>query len=838
MKHMLKKCSGFSFVELMLSITIMSMFFTSVVLVYTYVGRVIVTSRTRTVANNLAQEKLEELKDITYYRLRPTSLLDYLNLGYDNTYYPREFPLTVGNIMYERRVVIRRIQENADGDLIEVNPDDGNTDLKKVIVTVLWTDKHETKSLSITNFRDNPNRRTLDGRISGTITDQDTAANLGEVKIVVVDNLNWNDITDSNGDYSIDVPTGTYQVKASKDGYWLKTSDSLSVTDTSTDCDLALKERGSGTISGYAFYNNHLVISQVVGSSVTVDSIDQEFVELYNPTTYYIQMVTGFAASLVSLYYQKGGDPSPTEIPVTYSVMDASVAPSSYFLIANTNTISTCGITRTADAVYATPGADTIKTPYRGGVALKSAGAWIDKVGWQKSSVDPEIYETTPIQQVVGFSEGEQFVRKSYPGGIVSNCGRAYDSADNENDFIDTTTIIYPPRNSSDTETVISGVPAISAIISADDSLSTPTTAYATGTPPYAEFQLTSVATGTWAVVVFYNTSNYTAYREITNIELANDGDSVNIPNASTDPIWPAVNYNNVIVSSSASFGFITGQVISGGAGVSSIKVESGVNFTYSGTNGYYTLRLDPGLYNLTANPNNLNNDYTSLVITTVPVTLGQITSGIDFDISPGGAISGTVESDASDPLPNVLVMAYDYNSNEITSVLTESDGSFVISNLPTSGNDYKITPILDSGESSTPASRIVTVTAGNTVDEDRDGSYIEFEVTSAYGSLEGTVKYDGELIKTGVLIIATTSTIASNPPDIDYTLRSGTNLYYGTFSKSDGTYTLYVRGGNSYNVYAWYTTMDNGVPDTDRDDNADNSISAGTSVTVNFTWP
>lgn len=51
-------------------------------------------------------------------------------------------------------------------------------------------------------------------------------------------------------------------------------------------------------------------------------------------------------------------------------------------------------------------------------------------------------------------------------------------------------------------DTIVAGTPAYGAFVSANDGLSQVVKAIQTGSPPFAEFQLISVATGTWIVFV------------------------------------------------------------------------------------------------------------------------------------------------------------------------------------------------------------------------------------------------------------------------------------------------------------------------------------------------
>ncbi|MBU2568313.1 MAG: hypothetical protein KJ967_06040, partial [Elusimicrobia bacterium] len=130
----------------------------------------------------------------------------------------------------------------------------------------------------------------------------------------------------------------------------------------------------------------------------------------------------------------------------------------------------------------------------------------------------------------------------------------------------------------------------------------------------------------------------------------------------------------------------------------------------------------------------------------------------------------------------------------------TGSDGIFWFLNVAT--GTWTIGPVLDSGEGSTPSSVEETLTIGDSV------SVGTFVVSGAMGKFYGNIRdsRDNDLIKSGVLIIATTSTIdADNPPVINDALRnSGRALYCGV-THGDGSYEIPVRAG-SYRLYLWFT--------------------------------
>jgi hypothetical protein len=236
----------------------------------------------------------------------------------------------------------------------------------------------------------------------------------------------------------------------------------------------------------------------------------------------------------------------------------------------------------------------------------------------------------------------------------IPNAGNAFDSDSDNYNFLQNADISLSadtyPRNSSTTYIAapISGYPAYGAIITCDDGLSTNTTAYQIN--PYgnklARFSLPDVTTGTWTVSAFYKhpSKPIKAYQEVSNVFLATDGGVVGITNESTTPAWPSNGFNAMLLNSNPIKGFVSGKVTSNGNPVEGIKICHASDETFSKSDGMYMLGLTEGPnYAITANPSCLDAQYVEQTRNNVPVYAGQITSGQDFDISPGGAIGGRV---------------------------------------------------------------------------------------------------------------------------------------------------------------------------------------------------
>jgi len=829
---------GLTFIEIMISLVIISVSFLGIMATFGAINSAIQSTKSRTLASNLAQEKMQMLKQITYTRLLITPSPSYrtiagtsVSIPYDNTYYTPE-TIFEGGIRFTRYTYVQMAQEvNGELQYLGATPDTG---MKAVTVTVVWKFGQEEKYIQLRSIFSNPNTLKTNCALQGVVynaagfpgTDP-----INEATVVIAENMSWRDLTAANGTYYISLYDGSYSVYASARGYFTTIIPvSVGKFQTVTQ-NIPLVAMSSGTVIGHAWTNPFPVISQVVASTRNVSGLEQEYIELFNPTTYWVVM------SEYNILYQNEEAASPSVIPLDYKVAGSSIPPGRYYLIANTATVTACGVTKTADAYYSAPnyGGDVIESPDAGGVGLRriSDGVWIDRVGWDRNPGTPKqapLYETDGIDQVVGFTENEQYIRRTSTSGVTSGYARCYDSGNNNIDFMDVLPMTYPPKNSSDSDTIISGVPSIGAIVSCNDGLSIGTLALRKGNIPWAEFELPEVATGTWTMWV--TSGSYTM--EITTVTIASHGQRLLAPNSSTGPQWPLANYPAVFLSSETTGGFISGRVINAmGSAISpAITVKAGgVSALASTSNGRYVIAINSGTYSVTANPDNANSFYVSQVADNIQVEIGRVTSGVDFVLAQGGRISGWVTRDKINPLPGISMVASLFETGAVRGQeISGSDGRFTIVNLST--GIYEVAPELESGETSVPSYSTCTVTAGSNV-------FIgSFTITGAYGKITGTVRSAGRPISTGVLIAASTSSFTTPP-----TLSSASIIstaYYFTNSYEDGTYSLDVRGSTltPYYVRAYYPVV------TKSSATIYTSLSTGTWVTpgqttpnINFSW-
>lgn len=834
---------GLTLIELMMALFLVGVGFLGLMGTYKYLTEGSHASRGKSLASNLAGEKIESLKNSSYYRLLVTTTTTTDTnfspaIVYDVAPNGSE-TIEVGGIQFYRRVYIHKVTEDASKNLMHVNWDQPDTSLKEVVVYVVWQEKSEWKKLELRNVRDNPDREELNATFSGSVTENGSGTPLVDAVVQALQNTSRYDDTGAGGAYSFVTEAGSYTLRASKVGYFEKYSPTLSISANQTVAqNFPLVKMDSGTINGTVYLVDHLVISQVVGSTYSAASgMCQEYVELFNPTTSYVQMVLGWNADQVSLKVQNYADAVPITLDLDYSVMDASVPPSGYFLIANTSPVVAVGVSRTADAVFNSGFAgfpNLIRTrgdalcggnePDVGdgdsiGIAWTTSGVWIDQVGWSRTTGlghQPPMKEGTAIPQGNGFEYDEQYVRLTSPSGVTSGQGRAYDSGDNSTDFntVGRQPMVYPPRNRTDTETVVSGTPAGGAIVGVNDGLSASGAASLSGSPPTALFSIPGVATGTWTVYA----SSGLASASVGLYGGYTAGFSTTTP--------------TLFLTSTSVTGYITGRVTntSGGSFANVLMEASGVQ-TRTNSSGDYTLASSTGVaVTVTANSGYDLPNYVQ-ASAAVAVNQGQLTSSVDFTLAQGGQIQGWITTNGVDPLPSIPVNA-SQGGVERGSGLSNAAGIFQITRLST--GSYVVSPQLDVGESASPSSTTVTVTAGSTV------SAGTFTVSGAMGYIAGnltTGSLAGPPITTGVLIYATTTTITSTPPTISSTTRSGPITYYASSGQADGTYRLAVRGGFNYNIYAWHTTWTVETSSTTRKESTNVAVAAGASVTRDFYW-
>ncbi len=880
---------GVTLTELMIALAIMSVGVAGGMASFQYITKAIAASRTKTIATNMAQEKMELLKNKSYYQLLVTtytaSSTGYSpNFTYDAGNYPPEIFTLWGAIPLTRAVRVDYV--SVAGGTVTVLPANSNDPgMKKITIYVYWTERNIQKKIEIDSYYENPNVAAMSTGFKGQVclgpaTAPCSAPNVVAGALVQVAGIpKWRGYADSGGNYSFSVAPGSYSLVCSSPGFTTQNTGMLSVVDgLSTSQDFSLPAIATGTISASSLYtyDPSLVISQVVASTTQADGFDIQYVELFNPTTSAINIGSSVASHSIKLNVisvsGNGGNPR-TCLDVNLIYTSTYVASGRYYLIANRSSFTVLGTNYTADAYY-TDTANTacsvappdwsapsikriIQASYNDSIWLTdSAGNQLDAVGWKHGGAIPSPCGTSCIPMQAG-SHGllptDQVVRFSTACAPGNTYGRAFQTNDNPNNFYynnagSAAGLIYSPFSSANgAQLIVSGTPSTGAYVFANDGYSSgiqSSNSSVTGaqgqTCLYSSFTLVGVATGTWSVTAMSGNLD----QVVSNVAVT-QGNNTSITNSVTSPLWPASNLNYIAIASTYTGGLAVGYVYGAGPSYSTplspIAVGAAGFQTTTNAQGFYLLSLSTGTNTVTANLNSANGNYQTSSVD-VTINQGAAANVPDFHLGAGGYITGYVTS-GSGALPNIPVDATQGGSTY--SDTTDSTGHFSIF-VTTTASAYAITPALDSSESyssvatspcaGSPISCTVTV-AGSTV----FGGTIT--VTGAMGTITGTVKNNGSIITTGVLIVASTATVPDPPADVVASSAPALAPFYSGSSQSDGTYSLDVRGSATatYNVRAFYPVVDINSGSVSYTSKYLTGISVTAGATLpnqNFTWP
>ncbi|NLH39248.1 MAG: carboxypeptidase regulatory-like domain-containing protein [Elusimicrobia bacterium] len=833
---------AFTLTELMVSVVVISVFIVVAVESFKYIQRGIQFSKDRTIAINLAQEKMQIVKQKLYYKVVSSTYTDYLDdfnpsIPYDTYYFPPENILEAG-VQYTRYTYIIPVVESG-GQIVELPPQTPDTGMKKITVTVVWKNNNEKKKVQISNIYTNRDTAMSNSAITGSIKDSYSFVPIPGAMINIAEYMGVRGVSDSNGNYLIDMTPGNYTLYIEARGYFPYLGMfSVGPNQTLTQ-NVLLTKMASGEIRGYPWIRDHLVISQVVGSTVNPSGFDQEYIEIFNPTTY-----TWLVNGNVGLKFQRIYDNEKKIIQIDY--INNSISSGGFYLFANTSPVIINQIPVYADAVwsdsnsssdfpYFNPGYNIIPVfgdgPDEGGGAVELydilSSKTIDSVGWNRNNgasgkKQAPFYEGSAISQDIGLQIAEQYVRYSSTNGPSIAYGPSYDSNNNSVDFYDYTSgiSVSPNNSSSPSKTVVSATPAYGAIVGCNDGFSISTNAYTVGNPPYSYFDLTQIATGTWSCSISSNTYGVVM-------------DTITISSGSITSL------NSVFLDTQITWGYVSGMVtdVFGANITPAIKVisDSGSS-AYVASNKRYMLNVSTGMVNVTVNPNNLDTRYVSISSSGINVLPGEINSSVDFVLFQGGRISGYVTIAGSTvPLGGVAVAIYDSYDTLRDEQITANNGRFITNVLST--GTYVVEPMVDSKENVNPSTATVTIaTAGSTVFS------TTFTVSSSLGYVKGSVKFHGNIVKSGALILVTTVTLTGTPPAPPI-LSSQTITgapYYMASSYEDGSYSVEVRQSTNpkYNVYSYYPDL-NGSTFTIYWSSKNNiSVLGGQSVGgIDFSW-
>lgn len=855
-----RRRGGVTLVELMIALALITIGIIAMVNSFGFIQKAIQASKNKTLASNLAQEKMQIIKQKVYYQVLVTSdpahnTTDFSpeSIDYDTGYFPPE-NITEAGVTYTRYTLIQVARENS-GQIEKLSPSTPDTGMRLINITVMWSQGGVKRKLALRSLMANPDTVMSNAVFNGTVKDNasPTPAAIPGALVNIAENMGWRDMADGAGIYSINASPGNFTMVASADGYYTQMR-SVSITALATQTqNFNLVKIATGSISGTVWLRDHLVISQVVASTVqTAGGFDTQYIELFNPTLAPVDIGASIASHSIKLNILStcGTPRNCGDVNLVY--VSTYVVPGGYYLIANSASFIVSGVNYNANAYYSDvavnspacsvspPASDwnppavkrLVQPAHNGVVWLTDAdGNTIDSVGWNHSATNPSTCETNCVPLAgQGLLSGDQIVRFYAPCLAGNTYGRAYDSNNNQADFYYNATaspvgLPYSPFAGT-VQTVIAGTPAPGAVVTASDGVSSSTEAWlAGGACAYSTFTLVNVATGTWTVLISSG-----QYMLQNNAVLVTTGAVYNFPSSTTFLTQPAT------------MGIITGRVLNSlGAPISvpsAISVSpggAGSPGNASTVDGKYRLLVSSGMVDVIANPGNGNGSYVSISSLSIGTEIGVVHSGVDFILYQGGRVSGFITRDGINALPGVAVSITDSNGISRDQQISGTDGRFT--SISVSTGIYGVAPALGSLEQAIPSSATVSlVTSGATKFSST------FTITGAMGYITGSVTYGGQPIKTGVLIVVTTSTLPGSPP-VPPALNAATlagSPYYIVSSMEDGTYSVAARQATApkYNVYAYYPTPSGSVATLISSSTANIQVLSGqTTPGVNFSW-
>ena len=331
------------------------------------------------------------------------------------------------------------------------------------------------------------------------------------------------------------------------------------------------------------------------------------------------------------------------------------------------------------------------------------------------------------------------------------------------------------------------GHPVANVIVTAENSTGSDNTGFATFTDSNGNYEInTNLPTGTYNVSAYAYIGPY-MYQSVSPITVTEGATTPNINFAL--PVSATISGTVTDASSSAALSGI------------SVFAESS-NGQYFGTattdsNGHYTMdtNLGTGTYNVTTIfPTN----HLPATVSSVSVTQGQTTSGVNLALQPSGIISGTItNSVGGTPIAGADVLA------------SSVDGTYEGSATTNSAGAYQITTDLGTGTYSVEAfyGDSFNTVAGVGVTQGQTTSGVNMQLTlPASGTITGKVTDAlGNPISGASVDALNINTFASGSATTDssgdYTISTG--LTTGTYNvtASDDEYTTVTQTGVSVTV-------------------------------------
>ncbi|MBL0058017.1 MAG: carboxypeptidase regulatory-like domain-containing protein [Elusimicrobia bacterium] len=500
-----RRILGSSMIEVVLFMFVVSVIFLVGVQVFRGVGMGVATSKNKTLAANQAQSHLATLVATGYGEISASSVTAAVPGLTPAKYYDTiQYPPTstkVGAATFTRYTLVEKMSHGSNGQLTALAASAADEGLKRITELITWRDGKDLRSVELKNIVESPRTDIRLCEFRGVVKSTNNVPLSGASVMGSYSDQRAFAPTDNTGAYTIQVPSGTYVVTASYPGYEPRTITGLNLSflTSPVTVDFSLNRSPTGVVQGSVWTNPSLVISQVVASTVNSSGFSQEYVEVYNPTTW-----TWTMPGNVGLMYQRHVSDDPVALPISINYLSNFFENRKFYLFANTSPVVVAGISKIPDAVWDTSVGNPNYTnfpmfaankniiptqedgsgskPGVGGVGLCQAPCvaggptkW-DRVGWGSGGDDPTIVEGIRIEGRP--SPGTSYSRISSTSGVSNVDGPAYDMDDNSADFVVSTFVAAPPRNMLTADTMPrTGVPPTGAYVWTNDPLGYPTPA-------------------------------------------------------------------------------------------------------------------------------------------------------------------------------------------------------------------------------------------------------------------------------------------------------------------------------------------------------------------------
>lgn len=808
-------------------------------------------ARSKGTALEMARRHLNETRSVEYYRipiaLTPQNVPGYSDVQWD----PMNFPpdsFTRGGTTFTRYTGIQIVQRSpGQENFVIVSATCASIGAKQITETVVWLENGDAKRVLIQEVIESSSFASRNIAVQGIVKSTDNIPLPGvAINVNFLQPSNVSDaITDVNGRYTLNCLSGTQAISARKFGFDTVFFPNQTFPDTdkiqTLNFSLA-RSSAMDTISGSVWFSDKPVISQVSGHVVDpVSMIEQEYVEIFNPTTW-----TWTVSGTIGLKFQRKLSQDPFPLPIEIDYISSEVSPRSYYLFSNVNSVIVGTVSRVADAVWDRSGGNPNFTNFaprfmaphfsiipvsnempgvEGAGALElyqiSSGQTLDQVGWNGAGQNPGFFETHPIDSGMsdGLENSEVFKRVASTNGFSYTLGPAYDSGDNSLDWVSELPVIQTPRNTTcPPPTIVSGIPAYGASVF--------TRAHMDNDPSPWNYMLPPVVT---AIQEISGARPYAGFH-----------------------ILQAPRY--VLAVEAFSNARDGGTTLSG--------AHFGVPILLEGTNPFIRLQGQITDFFGTPVPNAAVNQFSTddlgrFDIATRPAALQKIFHYFDSRFfggcfySPsapvGSTVSGTIATllnqvkvrgavvlqSSGQPVPGVRITI----SGKTGSNWPKSDHSGNFESWVETGT-FTFAPYgIPNEEKSVPPSISLAVTPAGIGTDIFVGT---FTIVRAEGSIEGTVNSAGQPLKDGALIVAIPlgtpqPSAGAPPPD----LPSSTPVY-STVSGEDGHFKFDVptsSTGTVYNVYAYKSDFVGNTSTTTRTDFPGIAVHLGGTTWLNVIW-